>query len=140
VRRLTSGGVAGARLRFGAYALMTLLICKTCPRYDIRRRGEFADRFRNALAKAVADHPGCDVSVRAVQCLGGCPADGVVALDAPCKTRVRFTGLSETDAAAVARAAVVYDAAADGHPDHWSVPVELLAHLSSITPKRGPQS
>jgi predicted metal-binding protein len=34
-----------------------------------------------------------------VLCLGGCPRDGVAAIDGPGKARVRFADLTEEDAA-----------------------------------------
>lgn len=65
---------------------MTLLICRTCPRYDMRATGTFGAVMSAAVAAS-------GVAVRGVQCLGGCPEHGVVAVDGPGKTRVRFTGL-----------------------------------------------
>lgn len=47
---------------------MTLLICRTCPRYDLRTSGEFG----RALSAAVSARA-TGVSVRNVLCLGGCP-------------------------------------------------------------------
>jgi predicted metal-binding protein len=115
---------------------MTLLICRTCPRDNTRHSGEFAAHFREALTKVAVDPPDLTLAIRMVQCLGGCPAHGVVALDAPCKTRVRFTGLDESDAVHVVGAVIAYEQAADGHPDHWAIPERLEPHLSSVTPKR----
>src|SRR4051794_28439167 len=60
---------------------MTLLICRTCPRYDPRATGQFGRRLTAALAQ-IPDNP---IAVRNVQCLGGCPDDGVVAVDAPAR-------------------------------------------------------
>jgi predicted metal-binding protein len=37
--------------------------------------------------------------VAGVLCLGGCPRDGVAAIDGPGKARVRFADLTEEDAA-----------------------------------------
>src|ERR1700754_2167500 len=56
------------RRRRPAATAVTLLICRTCPRYDTRSSGEFG----RALAAAIAEHPaGAAVTVRKVQCLGG---------------------------------------------------------------------
>jgi predicted metal-binding protein len=114
---------------------MTLLICRTCPRYDSRSTGEFG----RELAAAIAEHPaGAAVTVRKVQCLGGCPDDGVAAVDGPGKARVRFSGLHAGHAAAVIAAAAAHDSCASGAPGDWQVPVELADRISSVTPKRRP--
>jgi hypothetical protein len=52
---------------------MTLLICRTCPRYDRRATGQFA---RDLTAALRAD--GRDIPARNVQCLGGCPGDWLI--------------------------------------------------------------
>ncbi len=108
---------------------MTLLICRTCPRYDTRATGTFG----RAMASAVA---ASGVAVRGVQCLGGCPEHGVVAVDGPGKTRVRFTGLDAGHADAVVRAAQAHDACATGSPGDWEVPAELVERVSAVTYKR----
>lgn len=112
---------------------MTLLICRTCPRYDSRTTGDFG----RAMAAAVAEQPaGATVRVRNVQCLGGCPHDGVVAVDGPGKARVRFTGLDARHAGAVVAAAAAHDASPSGDPGDWTVPAELVDRISSVTRKR----
>ncbi|MEN3266174.1 DUF1636 family protein [Pseudonocardia sp.] len=114
---------------------MTLLICRTCPRYDSRTTGDFG----RVLAAAIADHPaGAAVAVRNVQCLGGCPDHGVVAVDGPGKARVRFTGLDAGHARVVIAAAEAHAACASGVPGDWEVPAELADRVSSVTPKRRP--
>jgi len=114
---------------------MTLLICRTCPRYDTPNNGE----FRRALDAQIARNPAADPrSVRHVQCLGGCPEDGVAAVDGPGKTRVRFNGLHSGNADALIKAAQAHAASPTGAPEEWDIPAELLDHVSSITHKRGP--
>jgi len=110
---------------------VTLLICRTCPRYDMRATGTFGAVMSAAVAAS-------GVAVRGVQCLGGCPEHGVVAVDGPGKTRVRFTGLDVGDADAVVRAARAHDASASGSPGDWVVPVELMERISAVTYKRLP--
>ncbi len=117
---------------------MTLLICRTCPRYDSRATGEFGRRLTAALAQVAENEPDKPVAIRNVQCLGGCPDDGVVAVDGPQKARVRFTGLDESDAKAVHAAAVTHDACATGAPEDWEIPAELADRISSVTRKRTP--
>lgn len=73
------------------------------------------------------------------RCLGGCPDDGVVAVDGPGKARVRFTGLGAADAEVVVKAATAHDASRTGLPVDWEIPAELAERISSVTPKRGPQ-
>jgi predicted metal-binding protein len=114
---------------------MTVLICNTCPRYDLPRNGEFARAF-TAAVRDLGAVGGRTVTIRNVQCLGGCPNHGVVALDDPGKARVRFTGLTDDHAAALTCAASSYDTSDTGHPDNWTVPEPLTTHLSSITAKR----
>lgn len=117
---------------------MTLLICRTCPRYDTGASGEFGRRLIAAITKIVAKEPGEAVTMCGVQCLGGCPDDGVVAVDGPGKARVRFTGLSDVDAAALLDAAAAHAACVSGAPADWAVPAELVDRLSSVTVKRRP--
>jgi predicted metal-binding protein len=114
---------------------VTLLICRTCPRYDVRASGG----FRRALDARIARNPAADpVLVRHVQCLGGCPEDGVAALDGPGKARVRFVGLTDQHADALIAAASAHHSSTTGAPEDWAVPDELVGHLSSVTRKRGP--
>ena len=119
---------------------MTLLICRTCPRYDTRATGDFGRRITAALTQIADNEPDTTVSIRNVQCLGGCPDEGVVAVDAPGKARVRFTGLDESDAKAVYAAALAHDACATGAPEDWEIPAELADRISSVTLKRTPRS
>ncbi|MBB1156080.1 DUF1636 family protein [Amycolatopsis dendrobii] len=112
---------------------MTLLVCATCPRYDPQHSGEFS----HALTAAIAEHLGGDkVGIRHVQCLGGCPRDGVVALDGPGKARVRFSRLTVDDTDAILRAAHAHDACFTGVPGDWEIPGTLAGRVSSITLKR----
>lgn len=114
---------------------MTLLICRTCARYDSRGTGEFG----RAMAAAIAEHPGgTAVTVRKVQCLGSCPDHGVAAVDGPGKARVRFSRLDAGHAAAVIAAAAAHDSCESGAPEDWTVPSELADRISGVTPKRGP--
>jgi predicted metal-binding protein len=116
---------------------MTLLICRTCPRYDTADNGE----FRRAVDAEIARNPAADPrTVRHVQCLGGCPEDGVAAVDGPGKTRVRFNGLHAGHADALIKAAQAHAASPTGAPDEWDIPTELADKVSSVTYKRGPIS
>jgi len=116
---------------------VTLLICRTCPRYDTRQNGA----FRRALDAHIADNPEADApAIRHVQCLGGCPDDGVAAVDGPGKARVRFTGLDADHADALVKAAHAHAACPTGAPDDWDVPTKLADKISAVTYKRGPLS
>jgi predicted metal-binding protein len=112
-----------------------LLVCRTCPRYDVRASGDFG---RALVAAIVADRDAAGVSVRNVQCLGGCPDHGVAALDGPGKVRVRFSGLDPDDAGALLAAAAAHGACESGAPEEWDVPAELVDRISSVTHKRQP--
>ena len=118
---------------------MTLLICRTCPRYDTRTTGTFGRRLTAAITEITRTDPTTAVPIRNVQCLGGCPDDGVIALDAPHKARVRFTHLDETHAQAVLTAAAAHHACTTGAPDDWTIPTELTNRLSSVTFKQPPE-
>ncbi|MCE0762641.1 DUF1636 family protein [Pseudonocardia kujensis] len=112
---------------------MPLLICRTCPRYDPAGSG----RFGRALTEALREDPAAEaVPVRSVQCLGGCPDDGVAAVDGPGKARVRFTGLDAGHAGALVAAAQAHAGSRSGTPEDWDVPAELRERISSVTPKR----
>ena len=114
---------------------MTLLICRTCPRYDVPSNGD----FRRALDAQIAQNPAADPrTVRHVQCLGGCPEDGVAAVDGPGKARVRFNGLNAGNADALVKAAQAHAACPTGAPAEWDIPEELTDKISSVTYKRGP--
>ena len=95
---------------------MTLLICRTCPRYNTRSTGQFSRDLTDAIA---AD--GRDITIRKVQCLGGCPDDGVAAVDGPGMTRVRFTSLTSHDAAAIITATLAHQTSTTGDPDDWEM-------------------
>jgi predicted metal-binding protein len=110
---------------------MTLLICRTCPRYDRRATGQFA---RELAAAIRAD--GRDIPTRNVQCLGGCPDHSVIAVDGPGKTRVRFTGITSDDAPAIINAALAHQASSTGNPSDWLIPADLASRISSVTVKR----
>jgi predicted metal-binding protein len=110
---------------------MTLLICRTCPRYDRRATGQFARDLTDAIR---AD--GRDIPTRNVQCLGGCPDDSVIAVDGPSMTRVRFTGITSDDAPAIINATLAHQVSSTGNPGDWLIPSELTNRISSVTVKR----
>jgi predicted metal-binding protein len=110
---------------------MTLLICRTCPRYDRRATGQFA---RDLTAALRAD--GRDIPTRNVQCLGGCPDHSVIAVDGPGLTRVRFTAITSDDAPAIINATLAHQASSTGNPGDWLIPAELAGRISSVTAKR----
>ncbi|RJQ75936.1 DUF1636 family protein [Amycolatopsis panacis] len=116
---------------------LPLLICRTCPRYDTRRAGQFCRDLQHHLNEE-ADRAGIDL--RSVQCLGGCPVDGVAAVDEPGKARVRFSGLRPEHAAALVEAVRAYAESDSGEPDDWEVPDPLASRISSVTLKRLPRS
>ena len=112
---------------------MSLLVCRTCPRYDTENSG----RFSHTLTEALHDNPAVnETHVRYVQCLGGCPDDGVAAVDAPGKARVRFTGLGPQHAEALIKATHAHYESATGAPPDWELPAELEGRISSVTLKR----
>ncbi len=60
-----------------------------------------------------------EIQIRAVACLGGCPDDGVIAVDV-CAT-------------------IADEASTSGDLADWQVPLQLKDRISSITQKRTPQ-
>ncbi|WP_214366724.1 DUF1636 family protein [Pseudonocardia sp. H11422] len=111
---------------------MTLLICRTCPRYESRSSGTFSAGLRRAIAESAA----AGAQTRTVFCLGGCPDSGNVALDAPGKARVRISGLTPDDAPSVLEASAAHQASATGLPGEWPVPESLAGRITSVSPKR----
>ena len=120
---------------------MTVLVCTTCPRYDMAARGTFVDRFVAAYERVGADADTAP-TLRRVNCLGGCPRAGVAAVDGPQKARVRFTGLADANddvVADLARFAEAHESSVTGEPAEVEVPGPLSPHLSSVTRKRAPR-
>ena len=117
---------------------MALLVCRTCPRYHRRRSGEFGRRLTSALT-ALVRNGSSDVAVRGVLCLGGCPRNGVAAVDGPGKARVRFANLTEDDAADLLAAAAAHERCASGEPSELDISDRLRSRISSVTVKRGVQ-
>lgn len=111
---------------------MSLLVCRTCPRYE-RDSGAFGAAIDQAIA-SLAHHRG--VRVRHVPCLGGCPDSGNVGLDAMGKPRVRFSGLTPEDADDLVEAAAAYDGCSTGIPGDWTVPTSLARRITAVSPKR----
>lgn len=67
-----------------------------------------------------------------MSCVGGCPAPGSVALETLGKARVRFSGITAGDAPDLVRAAVAYDASANGEPGQWAVPETLAGRITAV--------
>ncbi|WP_338889197.1 hypothetical protein [Rhodococcus sovatensis] len=60
----------------------------------------------------------------------------MVALDCAGMSRVRFSGVTPEDAAALRQAHASYEHSATGHPSEWEVPANLVAAITAVTPKR----
>ena len=131
-QRITSASTSSSGPETRANDL-TLLICRTCPRYDRRTTGQFAQDLTAAIRADGRDIPTCNV-----QCLGGCPDDSIVAVDGPGMTRVRFTGITSDDATAIINATLAHQASDTGNPGDWLIPSELTSRISSVTAKRRP--
>lgn len=112
---------------------MALLICQTCPRYE-PDAGSFGPQLDQALATATAE-TGLTPRVRHVQCVGGCPTPGNVALDGLGKARVRISSIDVTDAAALLEAEAAYNTSATGNPGEWAVPGSLAARITAVSLK-----
>lgn len=109
---------------------MTLLVCRTCPRYQ-SDTGSFLQNAEHALAASGIDY-------RVVQCVGGCNHPGNIALDAPGKARVRISGLTSEHFDAILTATTAHHRSATGIPDEWQLPDELAGHITAVTPKSAP--
>lgn len=107
---------------------MTLLVCRTCPRYDAATTGDF---HRELSELGLAD----EVALRHVKCLGACPDAGAAAVESPGKARVRFSGLDPNDAGALVAAARAFDQSVTGLPGEWTVPASLRDRISSVRAK-----
>jgi predicted metal-binding protein len=110
---------------------VALLICRTCPRYqdDV---GSFGPRLDQALVAACG---GTGLRIRHVQCVGGCPDPGNVALDSLGKARVRISRIDALDAGALLEAVTAYESSATGIPAEWQVPDSLVSRISAVSPK-----
>jgi predicted metal-binding protein len=81
--------------------------------------------------------PGHTVTVRAVECLNGCPHPCTAALRTPGKCLIRFSGLEPEDAPALIEAAERYAASSDGNLPGEAMPAVLRDKVSlRVSPLR----
>jgi len=113
---------------------VSVSICRTCPR-DRRDSGVWglalAQRLRQPLAAR-----GIDLLM--VNCLGACTHPCTLALDAPAKDRLRFSGLSADDETSLQQVVDAYSLSTLGRLDLQTLAPSLQMRLSAVSPKLGP--
>ncbi len=108
-----------------------IFVCVTCNRYAAPVPGETPPGRRLAGAlRAGAGAGGHQVTVRAVECLNGCPHPCTAALRTPGKCVIRFSGLTPDDAPALIEAAERYAASATGDLPADVMPASLVGKVS----------
>lgn len=112
-----------------------LLICRTCPR-DQRDSGGPGLRLAKRLAAVAAER---QFQLLRVNCLGACRQPCAMALAAPAKLRLRFSGLEETDGDAIEQLLTTYQHSSDGRLEAEQIPPSLRSALSAVSPRRQPQ-
>jgi predicted metal-binding protein len=112
-----------------------IFVCLTCDRYAPPAAGEATPGRRLADAlKAGAQSPGHVVTVRAVECLNGCPHPCTAALRTPGKCLIRFSGLAPEDAPALIELAERYAESRDGNLPDDVFPPPLRDKISLRVP------
>jgi predicted metal-binding protein len=108
-----------------------IFVCRTCDRYAPPPLAEPTRGGRLAAALlASAAGPGHQVTVRAVECLNGCPHPCTAALRGAGKYVIRFSGLEPSDAPALIQVAERYAASADGNIPDEALPGNLRGKVS----------
>ena len=114
-----------------------LLICRTCPRGQ-----QTSEEPSVVLARQLGER--CDslgMELLRVNCLGACRQPCAVALDAPDKPRLRFSGLrASEDAASLDELIVAYRQSVTGDPTSLAIPAALRSALSAVSPKLRPSA
>ena len=109
-------------------------ICRTCPR-DTAQSGVPGAELAHAL-QALSRAAG--VQLLQVTCLGACRLPCSIALDAPSKPRLRFSGLRADDCRALVDLIDLYRASADGALAPDALPATLRSRLTARSPKLHP--
>ena len=137
---MTTAGRFVEELGGAAETLATgrIFVCRTCDRYAPPPAGEPTRGGRLAAALlAGATSAGYQVTVRAVECLNGCPHPCTAALRTAGKYLIRFSGLEPSDAPALIEMAERYAESADGAIPDEAFPGTLKRKVSlRIAPVR----
>ena len=112
------------------FDMHSLSICRTCPR-DRRESGAPGLALTLRL-RGFSEREG--MALLRVNCLGACLQPCTIALDAPRKFRLRFSGLRPEDGDAVEELAARYLRSSEGRPDSHTIPDSLLGALSAVSP------
>jgi predicted metal-binding protein len=108
-----------------------IFVCVTCDRYAAHSdcQPTPGQKLANAVRQS-AQKSGSSMSVRAVECLNGCPHPCTAALRAPGKAVIRFSYLNEADASALLDVATAYANSPSGEMDDGQIPERLRAKVS----------
>ena len=128
----TAGRFVEERSGAGAAPVIgRIFVCRTCDRYAAPPAGEATRGGRLAAALlAGAASPGHQVTIRAVECLNGCPHPCTAALRGAGKYVIRFSGLEPGDALALIEMAERYAASRDGNIPDEAFPGNLRGKVS----------
>lgn len=129
-RKLSKTSAAGQRV--------TLYVCRSCVwseaerEQDGRRQGEF---LLDAINQCIADSPlPKNAGLRAVHCLNGCKSPCNVAFRAAGKYGLRFSRLTQENAAEVLAFLAAYNASAAGDVPEGEIPEGMRGKLTVRTP------
>lgn len=115
---------------------MAVMVCRTCPR-DTAQSGSYAAEvakiFQTQSDSSRVIYVNC---LGTCKQLGACKRGGALALDCVGMARVRFSGISPENAAAIRESHSSYENSATGHPSEWEVPEQLVSAITAVTPKR----
>ena len=108
-----------------------IFVCVTCDRHAVHSdcQPTPGQRLADAVKQSVQTS-GSNISVRAVECLNGCPHPCTAALRAPGKAVIRFSYLDERDASALLEVATVYANSASGEIQNEDMPASLRSKVS----------
>jgi predicted metal-binding protein len=128
----TAGRFVEERSGAGAAPVIgRIFVCRTCDRYAPLPAGEPTRGGRLAAALlANPASPGHQVTVRAVECLNGCPHPCTAALRGAGKYVIRFSGLDPSDVPALIEIAERYAESADGNIPDEAFPGSLRGKVS----------
>lgn len=113
-----------------------IVICRTCPRYVARRPDEPSEGTRLGMAAKALAERNEGPPVMLVNCLSGCYYPCNAAIDAPGKTRLRFSRLTVGDLADLVAVARLHAASPDGEIALENLPESLRDRLSARSPAR----
>lgn len=118
------------------HAMIRILVCRTCPRYEPRKPGSMTRGAALAMEAKARGEGDAAVSVMAVNCLAGCKHPCNAAVDAPDKVRLRFSRLDAHELQLLFEVADQYRMSSDGNISADLLPEPLRDKLTARSPAR----